>query len=641
MSSTLAKTPGFRRALPAWCILGGLLAGVSLASLLVPGCQEGHHDVSARQAASVYPPAPQAPRVIALGTLRGEPPPSKAQVDLSMFLFGVEPPPSLALANPTDLAGRDDHLLICDSTLHAVFKWEGGSGKVTEQRFWPPLEHPVVVDIAPNGDRFVCDGVVVRADPSGEVRVKYALEADAFKPAGALTVGETVWVANLAMHRIEVFDAESGEHLRSVGEPGSESGQFNMPRGLVRTPDGNVCVVDMLNNRVQVLDTDGNWVRNIGQPETFGRPKDVAVGPDGVIFVTDALMQRVHVFAPDGQRLLVFGEPGSGVGELTLPNGVAVTSVAPQTAHELPADTSAAYYVLVAEQLNRPGVRVYAWLGNCEPAASVFLPCYEAIALRTQIPEGPAGPHWDPESCAACHEEDDDEQLLPIALDDVAELCMDCHEGHEEAPFLHPVDSEAAGAGLRTPAGWPLVDGQLSCVTCHHVKQQCSLDAKRAAATPKLLRRHDPRETHSFCMACHVDAEWADSPHRQLDADGEPDSDSCLVCHEEEPTVPSDGARQGDAKLRDASGSCWDCHARHWDYYPAEHVNQRVPPEMRQRAEYPLTDDRIACYTCHNPHQVGLFPKGSELAAWAVSPAESGHYLRADRPGLCLGCHDE
>jgi len=66
-----------------------------------------------------------------------------------------------------------------------------------------------------------------------------------------------------------------------------------------------------------------------------------------------------------------------------------------------------------------------------------------------------------------------------------------------------------------------------------------------------------------------------------------------------------------------------------------------VPPEVGRSETLPLADGRIACYTCHNPHQVGLFPSGSELAAWAASAPEAALYLRADRPALCLECHEK
>ena len=674
MPSPLTRIPVASRGLVMSGVAAALLACAGLPMLIVTGCQAGRPAALAPGEARVYPPKPQVTRVIALGNLRDTPPPSKTEVELARFLFGAEPPPPLTLANPTGLTASAECVLVCDSALSTVFRWDVRSGQLAEACEHSSLEHPFAIDIAPGGEHFVCDrSGVLRCDADGNVQRSYRPDSGDFKPAGVLAVGETVWVSNDARHRIDVFDTASGQHLRSIGRRGDQPGQFNLPRSLARTPDGNVCIVDMLNNRVQVFDPDGNWLSNIGQAGdnvgSFGRPKDVAVGPDGTVFVTDAFSQRVHAFAPDGQPLMAFGEPGSGIGELILPNGIAVTTVAPQADHELPSDCRPAYYVLVAEQLSRPGVRVYAWLGHCESDTAAPLPREIVAALRRGVPDEAAGPHWDPESCAACHEEDDDENLLPIASDEVADLCLDCHEGHEEAPFKHPVDSEAAGAGLRMPTGWPLVDGQLGCLTCHDIKQQCNPDARRPGATAKMLRRYDPSQARSFCTACHVDTAWAGSPHRQLAGDGQADTQLCLLCHEEEPTLPSDGVRRFDAKLRSASESCLNCHIKHWDCFPAKHVDRLVPPKIRQRmlarelsrrpgltareirvmaaeadrrsTRFPLADGRIACYTCHNPHQVGLFPAGSELATWATAPVEAAHRLRADRPGLCLECHEK
>ena len=189
------------------------------------------------------------------------------------------------------------------------------------------------------------------------------------------------------------------------------------------------------------------------------------------------------------------------------------------------------------------------------------------------------------------------------------------------------------------PPGWPAVDGELTCETCHYIIQQCSKDASRAQGTPKMLRRPDPERAAIFCRACHVDPAWEGGPHRQLIAEGRPDTDTCVVCHTEAPEIPAGGQREGKAQLRDADGSCWICHTQHWDYHPARHVNQLVAPDIRQQMSFPLEQDRIVCYTCHNPHQERLFPKGSPLGTWASSAPDRARYLRADRPQLCLECH--
>ena len=54
------------------------------------------------------------------------------------------------------------------------------------------------------------------------------------------------------------------ELLRSVGGKGTELGEFNAPRHVAALPSGGVCVVDGLNRRVQILDSDLTPLRSIG-----------------------------------------------------------------------------------------------------------------------------------------------------------------------------------------------------------------------------------------------------------------------------------------------------------------------------------------------------------------------------------------
>ncbi|MEW6253378.1 MAG: hypothetical protein AB1716_22275, partial [Planctomycetota bacterium] len=362
------KVRAGRRVLPA---LGLCAAGAALAAGLLAapgaGCAADRRGLEARQN-RVYPPAPQPPRVIALGTLRGAPPPAEAQVKLAEFLFGAPPPPVLTLVDPLGLAAGEDLVLICDPVLSAVFRWERNGDSVIQEDFTPPLEAPYACDLGPSGMRYVCDRQGVRrSDPGGRTLTTYALPAgQPYRPGDVLEMGPQVWVTNLLQHRIEVFDAESGVWQRSIGERGLGPGQLVLPRSLARTPEGQACVVDVMNARVQVFGPDGQWLGQIGgQGDVvgrFGRPKDVAVGPDGTVFVTDAFSQRVHAFSADGTPLLAFGEPGSGIGALTMPSGIAITKAVPRMGAALPPDAAPLYYIWVGEKLDEPGVRLYAWV---------------------------------------------------------------------------------------------------------------------------------------------------------------------------------------------------------------------------------------------------------------------------------------
>jgi hypothetical protein len=295
-------------------------------------------------------------------------------VVLARFLFGTDPEPALRLIRPAGLASNGPELLVCDTALNATLRWDSAAGELSERSLAERPGRPVAVEVAPNGDLLIADMVasaVRRYDAAGNLLGRYAPDSSELRPADVLCVDQTVWVSNVRAHRIEVFDAGSGQHLRSIGGRGPGPGEFGMPLGMARAPSGEICVVDMLNGRVQVLDAEGNWMRDIGRPGDrvgcFGRPKDVAIGPDGTVFVSDAALQCVHVFAAEGQPLLAFGQPVvNGGGGLAVPAGITTCMRSPIKDATVPAGLTPAYYVLVAEQMREPGIRVYAWLGGGE-----------------------------------------------------------------------------------------------------------------------------------------------------------------------------------------------------------------------------------------------------------------------------------
>jgi uncharacterized protein (TIGR03663 family) len=122
------------------------------------------------------------------------------------------------------------------------------------------------------------------------------------------------------------------------GTQGTESGQFNAPRGIAFAPDGSLYVADSRNHRIQHLSADGQAIKvwgtfaDVSKGDapigTFNEPWGVAVSPDGSVYVTDTWNHRVQKFTADGTPIQMWGVFGTAEtpGALYGPRGIAVDS---------------------------------------------------------------------------------------------------------------------------------------------------------------------------------------------------------------------------------------------------------------------------------------------------------------------------
>ncbi len=136
-----------------------------------------------------------------------------------------------------------------------------------------------------------------------------------------------VYVADRVNNRIQVFDS-AGNFLRKFGSKGSADGQFDAPTGIAVDSGGNVYVTDIWNHRIQVFDNSGNFLRKFGSKGSgnsqFGAPNGIAVDGSGNVYVIDNWNHRVQVFDSSGNFLRKFGSKGSGNGEFKNVYAVAV-----------------------------------------------------------------------------------------------------------------------------------------------------------------------------------------------------------------------------------------------------------------------------------------------------------------------------
>ena len=135
-------------------------------------------------------------------------------------------------------------------------------------------------------------------------------------------------VADTYNHRIQVFDS-NGNFLFKFGNFGSDDGQFRYPHGVAYDHNNNrIIVADTDNDRIQVFDSNGNFLFKFGSEGSADGQFD---GPFGVaydhnnnrIIVADTDNDRIQVFDSNGNFLFKFCSEGSADGQFDGPFGVA------------------------------------------------------------------------------------------------------------------------------------------------------------------------------------------------------------------------------------------------------------------------------------------------------------------------------
>lgn len=138
--------------------------------------------------------------------------------------------------------------------------------------------------------------------------------------------GDEVYVAD-GNHRIQVFDSD-GNFLRKWGTEGSDPGEFQVPVDVAVDSAGNVYVSDYANHRVQRFTSTGTFVDEWGVQGSadgeFRFPDGLGTDTAGNVYVADTDNDRIQAFTSTGTFMRAWGTAGSGAGELEGPGDVAV-----------------------------------------------------------------------------------------------------------------------------------------------------------------------------------------------------------------------------------------------------------------------------------------------------------------------------
>ncbi len=107
---------------------------------------------------------------------------------------------------------------------------------------------------------------------------------------------------------------EAPRLVKCPGGTGGEPGQFQSPRGIAVSPNGDLYISDSLNHRIQVFSLKGFVLRDIwgtngtGEGE-FDEPWDIAVNSNGYVYLVDSGNNRIQKFTGNGSFIVEFGQP--------------------------------------------------------------------------------------------------------------------------------------------------------------------------------------------------------------------------------------------------------------------------------------------------------------------------------------------
>jgi DNA-binding beta-propeller fold protein YncE len=194
-----------------------------------------------------------------------------------------------------------------------------------------------------------------------------------------LDVAGNVYVAGHE-DRLQKFTRD-GAPLAIFGSSGVGEGEFDHPHGLAMDRSGGLLYAgDQENNRVQVLTTDGRFVRQWSDPQ-FQHIHDVGIDPlTGAIYVGDYESDIVQKFTDAGDFILELGGTGTAPGQFAGVWGLSTDS----TGRLYAADAGNQRVQVFAAE----GSFVDAWTGFDKPTG-VFVDVLDRVyvcdATRDQI----------------------------------------------------------------------------------------------------------------------------------------------------------------------------------------------------------------------------------------------------------------
>jgi len=128
-----------------------------------------------------------------------------------------------------------------------------------------------------------------------------------------------IWVSDVGLHQVLKF-SHDGKLLMKLGEAkvsGNDSLHFNKPTDIAVAKDGSFYVSDGYgNSRVVKFSAAGKylleWGKKGGKESEFNIPHGISLNSNGKVFVADRENNRIQVFDPNGKFIKQFEDNSFG-----------------------------------------------------------------------------------------------------------------------------------------------------------------------------------------------------------------------------------------------------------------------------------------------------------------------------------------
>lgn len=396
------------------------------------------------------------------------------------------------------------------------------------------------------------------------------------EPVAVSVVNETLVYTDRRHHRLCLFrlDEEPTQQIKPkcVGQRGEQPGDFQFPYQIAIDRDDYLHVVDVINGRIQVFNSRGQYFSQEGEfaVDILYRPNGIAIDVLGYQYVSDAYLGTIAVFEKGRYRGVLKDAQGQAI-KFTTPVGLWADT---KGFYVVDAATNSAYKLRLGYQMHEE----------------------KALKLPRQSPDVSR------KNCVACHFSwgfTDDRNLQDKhGADPVASInmCYSCHHGvvFESRQAIQPIyeggqhptvydsDNEKKKRQKDLPReddisiDHPLLaDGEMQCTTCH---------------TP-----HNPEKEQPTLYVDNTNS-WMRITNDE--------SDLCENCHESN----EETSRERDEKKRGSNHPLGFILAKppkgdeSGNYSKDPHLQKGLPKSFVEGGAALGQEGEMVCQSCHQVH---------------------------------------